>query len=235
MKDLPKKDKKALQEWSKVIAMNIRNQMEEFHCKHLNDDQMKELNPIIRKATYEVLRQLYFLKKGTKKQRLVAVQQVHYLLMLLPKCWDAPDLTDEDRVHEEELAARKMTKRLVLFGKADSRQAFADFFQKHLGVFDYSDTKKMGVQRDWIHFVTVEDFRNVRPRHTVRQDGYCLTNSDKPNIPIGRNIGEIRFGKAQILPSVHYKVNIELLFLSYTASHAEGCSLCHVQRPKFIP
>jgi hypothetical protein len=29
------------------IAMVVRNAMEDFHCQHLTDDQMKELNPIM--------------------------------------------------------------------------------------------------------------------------------------------------------------------------------------------
>ena len=32
------------------MAMVVRNAMEDFHCEHLTDDQMKELNPIIRNA-----------------------------------------------------------------------------------------------------------------------------------------------------------------------------------------
>ena len=48
MKDLAKKTKESLQTWAKVIAMHVRNEMEGFHCQHLSDAQMKELNPIIR-------------------------------------------------------------------------------------------------------------------------------------------------------------------------------------------
>jgi len=40
---------------SKYIAMVIRNAMEDFHCKHLSDTQMKELNPLIRNAIYTAL------------------------------------------------------------------------------------------------------------------------------------------------------------------------------------
>lgn len=40
---------------AKVIAAYIRNNMEDFHCKHLNDEQMKELNPIIRNAIFTAL------------------------------------------------------------------------------------------------------------------------------------------------------------------------------------
>ena len=56
MKGLPKKSKQALQTWAKVIAMHVRNEMEDCHCQHLSDAQIKELNPIIRRAIAETLR-----------------------------------------------------------------------------------------------------------------------------------------------------------------------------------
>ncbi len=40
---------------AKVIAAYIRMYMEDFHCKHLSNEQMKELNPIIRNAIYTFL------------------------------------------------------------------------------------------------------------------------------------------------------------------------------------
>ena len=40
---------------AKIIAMTVRNEMEDFHVKHLSDAQMKELNPIIRNAIYTTL------------------------------------------------------------------------------------------------------------------------------------------------------------------------------------
>ena len=40
---------------AKVIAAVVRNAMEDFHCKHLSDEQMKELNPIVRNAIYTAL------------------------------------------------------------------------------------------------------------------------------------------------------------------------------------
>jgi hypothetical protein len=33
-----------------VVAMAVRNEMEDFHHEHLSDEQMAELNPIIRNA-----------------------------------------------------------------------------------------------------------------------------------------------------------------------------------------
>ena len=40
---------------SKVIASYVRDNMEDFHCKHLSDAQMRELNPLIRNAIYTAL------------------------------------------------------------------------------------------------------------------------------------------------------------------------------------
>src|SRR5262249_37204518 len=136
MKDPPKKAKTALQTWAKLLAMHVRNEMEDFHCKHLDDAQLRELNPIIRKAIYQTLRNLFFLKKGTKKQRLVAIQQIHFVFLSLPDYWEDPDLTEQDRADEDELSEREMTKKMGLFGSDRCRQAFVKFFQEHLGVFE---------------------------------------------------------------------------------------------------
>jgi len=35
--------------------MVVRNAMEDFRCWHLTDEQMKEMNPIIRNAIYTAL------------------------------------------------------------------------------------------------------------------------------------------------------------------------------------
>jgi hypothetical protein len=40
---------------AKAIAAYIRMYMEDFHCQHLSNEQMKELNPIIRNAIYTFL------------------------------------------------------------------------------------------------------------------------------------------------------------------------------------
>ena len=40
---------------AKAIVAVVRNAMEDFHYKYLSDEQMKELNPIIRNAIYTAL------------------------------------------------------------------------------------------------------------------------------------------------------------------------------------
>jgi hypothetical protein len=47
--------KKANQLQAKYIAIVVRNAMEDFHSKYLSDEQMRELNPIIRNAIYTAL------------------------------------------------------------------------------------------------------------------------------------------------------------------------------------
>ena len=37
------------------VAMVVRNVLEDFHCRHLSDKQMMELNPLIRDAIYSAL------------------------------------------------------------------------------------------------------------------------------------------------------------------------------------
>ena len=41
--------------YAKAIAAAVRNNMEDFHCKYLSDEQMKELNPLIRNAIYTAM------------------------------------------------------------------------------------------------------------------------------------------------------------------------------------
>jgi hypothetical protein len=41
--------------YAKLIAANVRNNIEDFHCKYLSDAQMKELNPLIRDAIYTAM------------------------------------------------------------------------------------------------------------------------------------------------------------------------------------
>lgn len=65
------KPSKTSQEMAMVLAMVVRNAMEDFHCRHLNDEQMKELNPIMRNAIYTGLQAFrhYGRSTGARKMR----------------------------------------------------------------------------------------------------------------------------------------------------------------------
>ena len=72
-------------QYAKYIAMVVRNAMEDFHCKHLSDEQMKELNPIIRNAIYTAI-----YAYENHQQSDSSKQFVEYHLMSIPKYWEEP-------------------------------------------------------------------------------------------------------------------------------------------------
>lgn len=69
------------------LAMVIRNAMEDFHHSHLSDEQMKELNPIIRNAIYTGLQALRYYDRSEGARSFADFQK-----MLIPKYWEQPEL-----------------------------------------------------------------------------------------------------------------------------------------------
>jgi len=78
---------KGLKAQSKYCAIVVRNAMEDFHSKNLSDEQMKELNPIIRNAIYTALYTLEFYKNSE-----AAKDFVDYHSSMIPDYWEAPEL-----------------------------------------------------------------------------------------------------------------------------------------------
>ena len=83
------------------IAMVVRNAMEDFHCKHLTDEQMKEPNPIVRNAICTALHAFNHYGSEPPAKRFI-----DYHLRMVPKYWAAPELLpdyarmwDKDRFH----------------------------------------------------------------------------------------------------------------------------------------
>ena len=69
------------------IAMVIRNAMEDFHCQHLSDEQMKQLNPIIRNAACTAIHAFENYEDSPQ-----AKQFVDFNFMLIQKYWEPPEL-----------------------------------------------------------------------------------------------------------------------------------------------
>ena len=92
---------KGMQEFSKYMAIVIRNAMEGFHCQHLSDAQMKELNPIIRNAVYTAM---YAHKTSGKSEMSKSFVEFH--LLSIPKYWEAPELLKGFRESEEKLSGQ---------------------------------------------------------------------------------------------------------------------------------
>jgi hypothetical protein len=74
---------------STYIAMVVRSAMEDFHCEHLSDEQMKELNPIIRNAICTALHTF-----NNYQQVDAAKRFMDYHLRMVPSYWEPPTLQD---------------------------------------------------------------------------------------------------------------------------------------------
>ena len=71
---------------AKYIAAVVRNAMEDFHYRHLSDEQMRELNPIIRNAIYTAL---YAFETRHQSKRSMAF--VEEQARCIPKYWEEPE------------------------------------------------------------------------------------------------------------------------------------------------
>ena len=77
-------------ELAMYLASVVRNAMEDFHCRHLSDEQMKELNPIIRNAIYTAL-----YARENYNRSLAAKGFVDFSVRLIPDYWEEPTLADD--------------------------------------------------------------------------------------------------------------------------------------------
>ena len=97
-------DKKVVQwmkDFTKYIAIVVRNAMEDFHCEHLSDAQMKELNPIIRNAIYTAIYAHQAIGKSEMSENFV-----EYHLLSIPKYWEEPELLKGFREADEKLSGK---------------------------------------------------------------------------------------------------------------------------------
>ena len=96
---------KAIQEFTKYIAIVVRNAMEDFHCKHLSDEQMKELNPIIRNAVYTAI---YAYESSGRSDMSKSFVEFH--LLSIPKYWEEPELLKGFKESMDKLSRRSVKK-----------------------------------------------------------------------------------------------------------------------------
>lgn len=86
-KDPTDKMDAAMRSYAKYLAIVIRNAMEDFHHKYLSDEQMKELNPLIRNAIYTA-----FYANENQDRSSRAKEYVRYHSSMIPKYWEEPEL-----------------------------------------------------------------------------------------------------------------------------------------------
>lgn len=89
-------DPYALSEGTKEIAayvaMVVRNEMEDFHVKHLSNAQMAELNPIIRDAICTALHAWLIAPDSPEASAFAGWHRA-----MIPEYWEEPQLTDSYR------------------------------------------------------------------------------------------------------------------------------------------
>lgn len=120
-------ESKRLATIAKIVAMEVRNAMEDFHVKHLTDEQMRELNPIVRNAIFSAL--VLLTHAGDESDRAKnqnAIAGVSRLLMMLPKCWEEPELNKDVRWTLESTIGSSMPEEV--------RTRMAEFCRDYLGI-----------------------------------------------------------------------------------------------------
>lgn len=77
----------ATQEFAKLISIVVRNAMEDFHCEHLSDEQMRALNPIIRNAVATALHAFNNYAISDAARRFLDFHG-----RCIPSYWETPEL-----------------------------------------------------------------------------------------------------------------------------------------------
>lgn len=72
------------------VAMAVRNAMEDFHHEYLSDEQMKELNPIIRDAICTALHAYQHAEISDIDRMFVA-----FHTRCIPEYWEEPELNED--------------------------------------------------------------------------------------------------------------------------------------------
>lgn len=114
----------ALQGFAMLIAVNVRNGMEQFHVENLSDAQMKQLNPLIRNSIYEALLAIAKSNKNINCARIV-----DFLFKSIPPYWEMPELeentlafmegsgTEEDIIFKSAFLSQEFEKGNIIFNK----------------------------------------------------------------------------------------------------------------------
>lgn len=75
-------------EKAKLLASFVRSEIEDFHCEHLTNKQMKELNPLIRNG---IVAGLYYLD-NVRNERIF--KALNFQIRLIPDYWENPVISD---------------------------------------------------------------------------------------------------------------------------------------------
>lgn len=74
------------QQKTMLMAMYLRNALEDFHVANLSDSQMKELNQLLRQALYNATSILETDESDVWRERMMG-----YLVGMIPDYWEVPE------------------------------------------------------------------------------------------------------------------------------------------------
>ena len=83
------------------LAMAVRNNLEDFHSKHLSDDQMKEVNQLVRGGIYtglvamDMVRKVLHGKADADTNFKMAARWMGFQMQMVPDYWEAPVLMND--------------------------------------------------------------------------------------------------------------------------------------------
>ncbi len=80
---------RVIREYAKYVAMVVRLAMDDFHGQHLSDEQMRQLNPVIRDAVFTAI---YACQ--TSGQCPQSKYFVDYHRAMIPTYWEEPELME---------------------------------------------------------------------------------------------------------------------------------------------
>ena len=104
LKSLIEGNTEVLKFYSKIIAIGVRNEIEQFHVDYLTDGQMKELNPLIRNAIYKALFTL-----SNSDTNAFCRELMTFYSKCVPDYWEDPELDEHlQKVLDESTAQKKI-------------------------------------------------------------------------------------------------------------------------------
>ncbi len=78
-----------LKAFAMILSKSVRDEMEDFHVAQLSQEQMKELNHLIRNAVYNALFAISY------SDRIPAcAQEVNMMALTVPDYWEPPELKE---------------------------------------------------------------------------------------------------------------------------------------------
>lgn len=91
-----------------LIAMKVRNSMEDFHVHNLSDEQMKELNPLVRRGIIKGLELWDEFERfyETKEPNGKLTEIVGFAFLMIPDYWEV----SEDNQYRKELKDKEKDK-----------------------------------------------------------------------------------------------------------------------------